>query len=61
MWIGAIAPYKKKIEAADITNSKKMTAFKGELEQYRDRWDTVEPYVEPDEICPLIETVPLGE
>ncbi|KPQ35535.1 MAG: putative transcriptional regulator [Phormidesmis priestleyi Ana] len=39
----------------------KMTAFKGELEQYRDRWDTVEPYVEPDEICPLIETVPLGE
>ncbi|MEM8642459.1 MAG: heavy metal-responsive transcriptional regulator [Cyanobacteria bacterium P01_G01_bin.54] len=34
-------------------------AFKTELEQYRDHWAAFTPD-QPGEICPLIETVPLG-
>ncbi|MEO1209743.1 MAG: heavy metal-responsive transcriptional regulator [Cyanobacteria bacterium J06638_20] len=36
-----------------------MTAFKTELEDYRDRWATNHPRPEPGDICPLIETVSL--
>jgi DNA-binding transcriptional MerR regulator len=36
-----------------------MTAFKGELEAYRDRWAATQPRPQPGDICPLIETVPL--
>lgn len=34
-------------------------AFKQELEHYRDQWNTSPPQAKPDDICPLIETVPL--
>jgi DNA-binding transcriptional MerR regulator len=40
---------------------KKMTAFKAELEDYRDRWQTSQPRPEPGDICPLIETVLLSD
>ena len=35
----------------------KMTAFKAELEQYRDSWAENQPRPQPNDICPLIETV----
>jgi DNA-binding transcriptional MerR regulator len=38
-----------------------MTAFKVSLEQYRDSWAAAQPRPEPGDICPLIETVMLGE
>jgi DNA-binding transcriptional MerR regulator len=38
-----------------------MTAFKVSLEQYRDSWAAAQPRPEPGDICPLIETVTLGE
>ncbi len=37
-----------------------MKAFKADLERYRDRWAKSQPRPEPGDICPLIETVPLG-
>ncbi|MEL6605816.1 MAG: MerR family DNA-binding protein, partial [Cyanobacteria bacterium J06614_10] len=37
-----------------------MEALKANLENYRDRWATSQPRVQPGDICPLIETVPLG-
>ncbi|MBD1916998.1 MULTISPECIES: heavy metal-responsive transcriptional regulator [Cyanophyceae] len=36
-----------------------MTAFKADLENYRDRWAETQPRPQPGDICPLIETVPL--
>ncbi|MBD1873227.1 heavy metal-responsive transcriptional regulator [Nodosilinea sp. FACHB-131] len=36
-----------------------MTAFKADLEDYRDRWAESQPHPQPGDICPLIETVPL--
>ncbi len=39
----------------------KMTAFKAELEQYRDSWQDTQPRPEPGDICPLIETVALND
>lgn len=39
----------------------KMSAFKSELENYRDTWRESHPRPTPGDICPLIETVPLGE
>ena len=38
----------------------KMSAFKAELETYRDTWTTSQPRSHPGDICPLIETVPLS-
>ncbi|MFQ4140059.1 heavy metal-responsive transcriptional regulator [Nodosilinea sp. PGN35] len=38
-----------------------MTAFKADLEEYRDRWAEAQPRPQPGDICPLIETVPLAE
>ncbi|TVQ08142.1 MAG: heavy metal-responsive transcriptional regulator [Leptolyngbya sp. DLM2.Bin27] len=38
-----------------------MTAFKADLEQYRDRWAESQPHPQPGDICPLIETVSLEE
>ena len=35
----------------------KMTVFKAELEQYRDSWAENQPRPQPNDICPLIETV----
>lgn len=37
-----------------------MIAFKTKLEQYRDDWATIHPRLKPDDICPLIDTVPLA-
>ena len=37
----------------------KMMAFNAELEDYRDRWDTCQPYPQPGEICPLISSISL--
>ena len=39
----------------------KMSAFKAELETYRDTWTTSQPRLHPGDICPLIETVPLSQ
>jgi DNA-binding transcriptional MerR regulator len=36
-----------------------MTAFKADLEIYRDRWAESQPRPQPGDICPLIETVSL--
>ncbi|MGB7417132.1 MAG: heavy metal-responsive transcriptional regulator [Thermosynechococcaceae cyanobacterium] len=36
-----------------------MTAFKAELEDYRDRWAKTQPHPQPSDICPLISTVSL--
>ena len=41
------------------TTIQKAIAFKQELEHYRDQWNTSPPQAKPDDICPLIETVPL--
>ncbi|MBE9060269.1 heavy metal-responsive transcriptional regulator [cf. Phormidesmis sp. LEGE 11477] len=37
-----------------------MTVFKDGLEQYRDSWAASKPHPKPGDICPLIETLPLG-
>lgn len=37
-----------------------MTVFKNGLEQYRDSWEASKPHPKPGDICPLIETLPLG-
>lgn len=37
----------------------KMTDFRAELEQYRDRWRHTDMPLAPGDICPLIETVSL--
>lgn len=37
----------------------KMTAFKAELEEYRDRWATTQPRPQPGDICPLISSISL--
>ncbi len=43
-----------------LTNQiQQMSAFKSDLEAYRDRWTNTPPHTEPGDICPLIETVPL--
>ena len=43
-----------------LTNQiQQMSAFKSDLEAYRDRWTNTPPPTEPGDICPLIETVPL--
>ncbi len=47
-----------KIEQLDA-QIQQMIAFKTELEQYRDRWTTLQPHLKPNDICPLIDTVPL--
>lgn len=39
---------------------REMTVFKNGLEQYRDSWAASKPHPEPGDICPLIETLPLG-
>lgn len=39
----------------------KMSDFKAELENYRDVWAASQPRPNPDDICPLIETVALGQ
>ncbi|NJM96502.1 MAG: heavy metal-responsive transcriptional regulator [Phormidesmis sp. RL_2_1] len=36
-----------------------MSAFKQELEQYRDRWASAQLQPQPGDICPLIETISL--
>ncbi len=38
-----------------------MTEFKSELEQYRDRWANTKPAIQPEDICPLIDTIPLAD
>jgi DNA-binding transcriptional MerR regulator len=38
---------------------REMTLFKAELETYRDRWTSDYFQPQPEEICPLIEMVPL--
>lgn len=38
---------------------REMTIFKTELETYRDRWIANRPQPQPEDICPLIEMVPL--
>ena len=37
-----------------------MTEFKNGLEQYRDRWADTKPTIQPGDICPLIDTIPLA-
>lgn len=39
----------------------KMSAFKAELEIYRDTWAESQPRPNPNDICPLIETVSLSD
>ncbi len=39
---------------------REMTVFKDGLEQYRDSWAASKPHPKPGDICPLIETLPLG-
>lgn len=41
------------------TQIKQMTAFKAELEEYRDRWTSNQPQPTSGDICPLIETISL--
>ncbi len=36
-----------------------MVNFKAELEQYRDRWANTQPCPQPEDICPLIDTISL--
>ncbi len=37
-----------------------MMAFKAELEEYRDRWQTMDNLILDEQVCPLIATVPLA-
>ena len=48
----------EKIEQLTV-QIQEMQAFKRSLEQYRDRWETLDSRPEPEGICPLVETVPL--
>ncbi|KAI9129954.1 heavy metal-responsive transcriptional regulator [Acaryochloris sp. CCMEE 5410] len=45
-----------KIEQLEV-QIQKMMAFKSEMEQYRDRWSTSQPSLQPGDICPLISTI----
>jgi len=48
----------EKIEQLEI-KIREMESFKKSLETYRDRWASAQPRPQPNDICPLIETIPL--
>lgn len=49
----------EKIEKLEF-QIQEMQVFKDGLAQYRDRWASSLPNPQPGDICPLIETIPLG-
>jgi DNA-binding transcriptional MerR regulator len=50
---------KHKIEQMEA-QIQQMVAFKAELEEYRDRWETMDNLNLDEQVCPLIATVPLA-